>query len=57
MDQREYDTLFSYVKKGEFPSNFTKNQKDSLRRKSKCFFIKDGVLFFRDKKKNADLKV
>ena len=45
MDQQEYDRLFLYLRSAELPSGFTKNQKDSLKRKSKSFIIdaKKGV--------------
>ena len=56
MEQKKYDDLFSYVRKKNFPADFTKIQRDNLRRKSKSFVIKDGLLFFRDKK-NVDLQV
>ena len=56
MEQKKYDDLFSYVRKKNFPAEFTKIQRDNLRRKSKSFVIKDGLLFFRDKK-NVDLQV
>ena len=57
MEQKKYDDLFSYVRKKYFPADFNKTQRDNLRRKSKSFVIKDGLLFFRDKKKNVDLQV
>ena len=56
MEQKKYDDLFSYVRKKNFPADFTKIQRDNLRRKLKSFVIKDGLLFFRDKK-NVDLQV
>ena len=56
MEQKKYDDLFSYVRKKNFPADFTKIQRDNLRRKSKSLVIKDGLLFFRDKK-NVDLQV
>ena len=34
-----------------------KNQKDSLRRKSKNYLEKSGLLYFRDGKKGTDLQV
>ena len=46
-----------HLRTGSFPSSMTKNEKDSLRRKEKNFVIKDGLLFYRDKKKVADLQV
>ena len=58
MEQVEHDLLYGYIREGNFPDNITKNKKDSLRRKSKSFVMKDdGLLYFRDKKKNLDLKV
>ena len=52
MDQQEYDRLFLYLRSAELPSGFTKNQKDSLKRKSKS-----DALFFKDAKKGVELKV
>ena len=57
MDQQEYDRLYLYLRSAELPSGFTKNQKDSLKRKSKSFIIRDDALFFRDAKKGVELKV
>ena len=57
MDQQEYDRLLLYLRSAELPSGFTKNQKDSLKRKSKSFIIRDDALFFRDAKKGVELKV
>ena len=57
MDQGEYDVLVSYLRTGKFPDIFTKNKKYSLRRKSKSFLLKDGLLYHRDKKRDADLQV
>ena len=56
MEQKKHDDLFSYVRKKNVPADFTKIQRDNLRRKSKSFVIKDGLLFFRNKK-NVDLQV
>ena len=50
-------TICFHVRKKNFPADFAKIQRDNLRRKSKSFVIKDGLLFFRDKKKNVDLQV
>ena len=49
-------TICFHVRKKNFPADFTKIQRDNLRRKSKSLVIKDGLLFFRDKK-NVDLQV
>ena len=57
MEQVQYDGIVSYLRTGSFPSSMTKNEKDSLRRKAKNFLVKDGLLFYRDKKKAADLQV
>ena len=54
MEQAQYDRIVGYLRTGSFPSSMTKNEKDSLRRKSKNFVVKDGLLFYRDKKKSAD---
>ena len=57
MEQVQYDRIVSYLRTGSFPSSMTKNEKDSLRRKAKNFVVIDGLLFYRDKKKAADLQV
>ena len=44
--QVEYDLLYDYIRKGNFPDSITKNRKDSLCRKSKS--VVDGLLYFRD---------
>ena len=56
MEQREYEKIFKYLQSGSFPS-LTRNEKDSLRRKAKNFVVKDGLLYYRDRKKNCDLQV
>ena len=57
MEQRQYDRIVGYLRTGSFPSSMTKNEKDSLRRKAKNFVVKDGLLYYRDKRKAADLQV
>ena len=54
MEQVQYDRIVSYLHTGSFPS---KNKKRFLRRKTKNFVIKDGLLFYSDKKKAADFQV
>ena len=51
---RYYSTLHTYWEAAE---DLEKNQKDSLRRKSKNFLEKSGLLYFRDEKKSVDLHV
>ena len=41
MEQSEYDLIYGYIREGKFPNTFTKNKKDSLRRKSKHFVVKE----------------
>ena len=57
MEQSQYDRIVGYLRTDSFPSSMTKNEKDSLRRKAKHFVVKDGLLFYRDKKKATDLQV
>ena len=57
MEQSQYDQIYNYIRSGELPSNRSKNEKDCLRRKSKTFCIKNGLLFYREKKRNVDLQV
>ena len=57
MNQGEYDRIFAYLHTGKASSDLTKNERDSLRRKCKKFVVKDGLVYFRDKKTNRDLQV
>ena len=57
MDLVGYDVLQSYLVTSRFPDDYTKNQKDALRRKAKSFLVKDGLLHRRDKKRGVDLQV
>ena len=50
MEQKKYDDLFSYMRNKNFPADF-KTQRQSEEK------ICNGLLFFRDKKKNVDLQV
>ena len=52
-----YDTILRYIRTGKLPEDLEKNQKDSLRRKSKNFLEKSGLLYFHDEKKSVDLQV
>ena len=52
-----YDTILRYICTGKLPEDLEKNQKDSLRRKSKNFLEKSGLLYFHDEKKSVDLQV
>ena len=53
MERVQYDRIVNYLRTGRFPS---KNEKDFLRRKMKNLVVKDGLLFYSDKKA-ADLQV
>ena len=55
MDLKQYKTLMDYLCTGEFPMDMIKAEKDSLRKKSKNFLLKDGLLYYR--RKNVDLQV
>ena len=58
MEQGLYDLLFAYLRDKNLPPDLSKNKKDSLRRKAKSFVLKnDGLLYFRDKKRETDLQV
>ena len=52
-----YDRLYNLCCSSAFPSELTKAEKDSLRRKSKNFLAKNGLLYYRDRKRNVDLQV
>ena len=58
MEQSLYDRLYNFCRGGALPSHLTqKKEKDSLRRKGKNFLVKDGLLFYREKRRNVDLQV
>ncbi len=56
MDQFVYDSILAYLRTGQLPQELSKNQKDALRRKSKNFLEKSGLLFFQDKKNHTHLQ-
>ena len=55
MDVKQYKTLMDYLCTGKFPTDMIKAEKDSLRKKSKKFLVKDGLLYYR--RSNVDLQV
>ena len=52
-DQDQYDRLLHYVLTGNFRVEMAEAEKDSLRKLSKNFLVKNGLLYFQ--KKNADI--
>ena len=56
-DGTTYVRYYSALRTGKLPEDLEKNQKDSLRRKSKNFLEKSGLLYFHDEKKTVDLQV
>ena len=57
MEQEQYVIIFAYLKEGYIPKDLTKYKRDALRRKFKNFIVKsDGLLYFKDKRKEVDLK-
>ena len=46
------DAVYLYLTEGIYPNKCSSFRKRSIRKKSKKFIIKDGVLFFKKKKKN-----
>ncbi len=57
MEKKEYDRILDHLRSKTLPSCLSKNVKDSLRRKSKQFVIKDDLLYFKDVKRQVDLQV
>ena len=55
MDVKQYKTLMDYLCTGKFPTDMIKAEKNSLRKKSKKFLVKDGLLYYR--RSNVDLQV
>ena len=56
MDQAQYNQLLAFLCDGSFPAQFSKNEKDVLRKKSKSFIVKDQMLFYINGK-GADLQL
>ena len=52
-----YDQLHNLCCSGAFPSDLTKTARDSLRRKGKNFLVRNDLLYYKDKKRNVDLRV
>ena len=46
MEQMQYDHILAYLRTGNLPTFEIK--KDSLRRRSRSFVAKDGMLFYRN---------
>ena len=57
MNDEEYNNLIDLIVRGLYPQGMDKIRKDGLRRKSKRFLVKDGLLFYYDKKRNTGLLV
>ena len=63
MDNSQYEIIYNYVTRGEYPAQSSKEQKRSIRRMvqsrnaddglHKKFITKDGVLYFVDKKSDG----
>ena len=51
MEVKEYDEIYNVVAEQNYPDGITKNQKDALRNKAKKFAIRDGLLYYCDKKR------
>ena len=51
MEAKEYNEIYNVVADQNFPEGITKNQKDVLRNKAKKFVIRDGLLYYCDKKR------
>ena len=55
MDVKQYKTLMDDLCTWKFPTDMIKAEKVSLRKKSKNFLVKDGLLYYR--MSNVDLLV
>ena len=51
MEVKEYDEIYNVVADQNYQDGITKNQKDALRNKAKKFAIRDGLLYYCDKKR------
>ena len=51
MEVKEYDEIYNVVADQNYPDGITKNQKDALRNKAKKSVIRDGLLYYCDKKR------
>ena len=45
-----YRQIFQYIQSGNYPGEFTKSQKRSLRRRAQDFTLQEGLLFCKSKK-------
>lgn len=57
MDENCYNNLYTYLRTGELPGDMSKNEVDSFRRRAKSFIVKDGLLYYVDKKIKTNLQV
>ena len=48
MEESQYEAIFNYVTKKEYPSGSTKSQKFVLRRSCKNYIVKGNQLFYTD---------
>ena len=54
-ERRQYDELHAYLLKVEYPPRATKVEKGVIRKRSKKFLLKDGVLHYRSVGKDGQL--
>ena len=53
----EHDEIYSYLSFGQYPLEFTKNQKRMLRRRATDnYCVKNGLLYYQTKKHNHELR-
>ncbi len=48
-DEEDYDQVYSFLSKHQYPAGFGKNEKRGLRRKAKNYKVERGLLFYRQK--------
>ena len=45
--------IFAYLRDGQYPEDFSKAEKGSLRKRAKFFFVKDAELFYKSASKSG----
>ena len=57
MDQEKYDMLFTYLTHKKLPEKLNKNERESIKRRSESFSVRNGLLFKLDRKTSIDQQV
>ena len=55
-DKHEYDTIYRFLARHEYPTGYSKNEKRALRRKATSYKVENSALFYMTKKGSAEWK-